>query len=231
MSVNPVVDAEIETYCASHSTTEPPALAKVASATRATREQHGMMVGHLEGRFLEMLVHMTAATRVLEIGTFTGYSAMTMAAALPPHGKLITCEIDPDNAATARHNIEGSPWADRVEVRLGPALDTLATLDGPFEVVFIDADKAGYWEYFEAVLPLLADNGVIAVDNVLWKGRVLEGAEAEGADGDGPDGDTAVIRAFNNRLRDDLRVVCVMLPLRDGVTLVRRARPDESSGH
>src|SRR5206468_4308831 len=121
---------------------------RLADETRDAMESHGMMVGPVEGRFLEMLVHMTGAQRVLEIGMFTGYSALSMAAALPPGGRLITCDINPAAEAIARPHIEDSPWADRIEIRMGPALDTLAGIkaidEGPFDLVFIDADKTNY---------------------------------------------------------------------------------------
>lgn len=174
-----------------------------------------MMVGAVEGRFLETLVAISRARRVLEIGMFTGYSALTMAAALPPDGRLVTCEINPDSAAIARRHIEASPYADRIEIRMGPALETLARLDGVFDFVFIDADKSNYRNYYEAVLPMLSHGGFIAVDNVIWSGRVV----GPGADADD---DTRAIAEFNDFVRNDPRVVCVMLTVRDGVTLIQR---------
>ena len=210
-----VVDEQIEAYAVAHSSAEHPALAACAAETRETQEGHGMMVGLLEGRFLETLVWLLQARRVLEIGTFTGYSAMSMAAALPPDGRLITCEISPERAEVARRHFDASPWADRIEIRVGPALDTLAGLDGPFDLVFIDADKTNYRKYYEASLPMLAEHGLMAVDNVLWSGSVL--------DPDDQSDDTVAIRAFNDFVRDDPRVTCVMTTVRDGVTLVRRS--------
>ena len=210
-----VVDERIEAYAVAHSSAEHPALATCATETRESEESHGMMVGPLEGRFLETLVWLLQARRVLEIGTFTGYSAMSMAAALPPDGRLITCEVSPERAEVARRHFDASPWAERIEVRVGPALDTLAGLDGPFDLVFIDADKTNYRNYYEAALPMLAERGLMAVDNVLWSGRVL--------DADDQSEDTVAIRAFNDFVRDDPRVTCVMTTVRDGVTLVRRS--------
>ena len=213
--MRPVVEPALEAYATEHTSPEPPYLAEAAQRTRESTKAPQMMVGPLEGRFLEMLVHLAAARRVLEIGTFTGYSALSMAAALPPDGRLVTCEVDPDRAAMARRHVEASPYADRVEIRLGPALETIATLEGPFDLVFIDADKVNYRNYYEAVLPLLSERGVIAVDNVLWSGRVVEDAASY-------DDDTRAITAFNDDVRDDPRVVSVMLTVRDGVTLIRR---------
>jgi len=210
----PVVDPEIERYATEHSTPEPELLGALASETKESVDNPQMMVGPLEGRFLQTLVHLTGARRVLEIGMFTGYSALWMAAALPPDGRLVTCDVNPAVEAVARRHIEASPWADRIEIRMGPALDTLATLEGPFDLVFIDADKSGYRVYYEAALPLLAERGVIAVDNVLWSGRVL--------DPDDDSDDTRALVAFNDHVAADDRVVAVMLTLRDGLTLIRR---------
>jgi len=209
-----VVDEDIENYAAAHTTPEDPLLAEVAAATRASQESHRMMVGLLEGRFLETLVWLSGARRILEIGSFTGYSALSMAAALPPGGTITTCEVDPERAAIARRHFDASPWADRIDLIEGPALDSLTLLMGPFDLVFIDADKVNYHRYYEAVLPLLADRGLIVADNVLWSGRVLD-------DSDQSD-DTRAIRAFNDMVVNDPRVTCVMATVRDGVLLIRR---------
>ena len=209
-----IVAPEIEAYAAEHTTPGHPLLAEVDAETRATQEAPGMMVGLLEGRFLETLVWLAGARRILEIGCFTGYSALSMAAALPPDGSIVTCELDAERAAVARRHFDASPWGDQIEIRLRPALDTLADLDGPFDLIFIDADKTNYANYYEAVLPLLAERGLIVADNVLWSGRVL--------DADDQSDDTVAIRAFNNHVRDDDRVTCVMATVRDGVLLIRR---------
>ena len=212
-----VVPPEIEAYAAEHTTPGHPLLAEVEAETRSTQEAHGMMVGLLEGRFLETLVWLSGARRVLEIGTFTGYSALSMAAALPPGGSIVTCEVDPERAATARRHFDASPWADRIEIRIGPALESIAALDGPFDLIFVDADKTNYANYYEAALPLLADRGLLVADNVLWSGRVI--------DADDRTDDTVAIRAFNDLVRNDGRVTCVMATVRDGVTLIRRREP------
>jgi len=210
-----VIPEDLDAYAVAHSSPEPPWLGPLVAETREVSEQHGMMVGPLEGRFLEFLVFMTGATRVLEIGTFTGYSALSMAAALPPGGTVVTCDINPETNAVARRHAAASPFGDRIDFRLGPALDTIATLDGPFDLVFVDADKEQYRDYYEAVLPKLADRGVIAVDNVLWSRRILDPTDETA--------DTLALRAFNDALAADPRVVCVMLTIRDGVSLIRRA--------
>lgn len=210
-----VIPERIESYAAAHTTAENQWASALAEETREVSPHPGLMVGQLEGRLLELLVFVIGARRVLEIGTFTGYSALAMAAALPPDGRLITCDIDPDTSAIASRHAAASPFGDRIEFRLGPALDTVATLDGPFDLVFIDADKESYLDYYEAVLPKLADRGVIVVDNVLWGGRVLDPSDDTA--------DTVAIRAFNDAVVADPRVVCVMLTVRDGVTIIRRA--------
>ncbi|MBV9412284.1 MAG: class I SAM-dependent methyltransferase [Acidimicrobiia bacterium] len=209
-----IVDPNIERYATEHTSAEPPELRAVAAETREKFEgRSGMLTGHLEGAFLHALVAMTGARRVLEIGMFTGYSAMAMASALPAGGTLITLDVSEEHAEVARRHIDASPWRDRIEIRMGPALDTLGTLDGPFDLVFIDADKTNYRNYYESVLPKLSDRGVIAIDNVLWSGRVLDDADTSD--------DTRAIRELNNFIAGDDRVECVMLTIRDGVTLIR----------
>ncbi len=210
-----IVADEIEAYASAHTTPSPPWLQEVAAETAASLPAPGMLTGPLEGRFLEMLVFALRARLVLEIGTFSGYGALSMAAGLPPGGRVITCDLDPRALEVARRHIAASPFADRVEVREGPAMETIASLEGPFDFVFIDADKTGYVAYYEAVLPKLSAGGLIAVDNVLWRGQVL--------DLDDTSDDTAALRAFNERVAGDPRVTCVMTTVRDGVTLIRRA--------
>jgi caffeoyl-CoA O-methyltransferase len=210
-----IVEPEIERYAEAHTTPPTPALEGLATETSASRGPWaGMMVGALEGRFLEMLVFALRPRLVLEIGTFTGYSSISMAAALPPGGRIITCDIDESAQADARRHAEAAGVAELIDYRLGPALDTVAGLDGPFDLVFIDADKTNYLKYYEAVLPKLSPAGLIAADNTLWSGRVIDESDT------GPD--TEAIRLFNDRVRDDPRVVCVQLTVRDGVTLIRK---------
>ena len=174
-----------------------------------------MLTGTIEGRFLEFLVYATGARRVLELGTYSGYSAISMAAALPAEGRIDTCEVDEQHADVARRYIEEAGLSDRITIHLGPALETIARLEGEFDFVFIDADKENYVNYYEAVLPRLTERGLIAADNTLWSGRVLDESDASEA--------TLAIRAFNEHVRSDDRVVSVMLTVRDGVTLIRPA--------
>jgi caffeoyl-CoA O-methyltransferase len=172
-----------------------------------------MLIGPVEGMLLEFLVWAAGARRVLEIGTFTGFSAQMMAAALPDDGVLITCDIDPKATGLARQYFEKSPHGHKIQLRMGPALETLESLDGPFDLVFVDADQANTIAYYERALDLLSPRGIIAVDNALSGGSVLDRATAS----------DHVMAKFNRHVRRDPRVRHVLLPVRDGVMLVRRA--------
>ncbi len=217
-----IVDERVEDYAAQHTTPEPGYFAEIAERTRGETTSPGMMVGTLEGRFLAALVAALRPTSVLEIGTFTGYSALSMAETLPPDGRIVTCEISDEHAAMAQRNIASSPFADRIEIELGPALETVGRLPGPFDLVFIDADKPAYLGYYEAVLPKLSEGGLIVVDNVLWSGRLIDESEQDDA--------TVALREFNDCVVADDRVEVVMLTVRDGVSLIRRRAGRAASG-
>jgi caffeoyl-CoA O-methyltransferase len=209
-----IVPEAIEDYVAAHTTPAPPLVEELYATTHERMgERAGMLSGQIEGTFLQMLLGAMGARRVLEIGMFTGASALMMAAALPEDGHLITCDVDPAAIALARSYFARSPHGNKIEVREGPALETLRTLAGPFDLIFIDADKENYPAYYDAALPLLAPNGVIAVDNVLWSGRVL----------DPRDESDRAIAAFNDRVQSDPRVTNVILTVRDGLMLIRKA--------
>jgi caffeoyl-CoA O-methyltransferase len=210
-----LVPDEIEAYAEAHTSAPTDLLRRLAEETRATLRSPQMLTGTVEGRLLEFLVFATGARRVLELGTYSGYSAISMAAALPEGGRIDTCEVDEQHAEVARRYIEEAGFSDRITIHLGPALGTLSRLEGDLDLVFLDADKENYVNYYEAVLPRLSARGLIAADNTLWSGRVIE--ESEQAEG------TLAIRAFNEHVRHDDRVVSVMLTVRDGVTLIRRA--------
>ena len=168
-----------------------------------------MQVGRLEGALLRLLVRLSRARHVLEIGTFTGYSALVMAEGLPKNGRLITCDIDPEATAMAKKFWAKSRHGRKIELKLGPALATLKTLKGPFDFVFIDADKENYPNYWEKTVPLVRSGGLFVIDNVLWSGRVLHPRDAE----------SRAIARLNERIKNDRRVEAVMLPVRDGITL------------
>lgn len=189
------------------------------SASASVHLEQEMVSGHLEGQFLRMMVKVTGARRILEIGMFTGYSALAMAEALPDEGQLVACELDPGVADLARAAFGGSLAGSKIEVRVGPASETLEDLeanDASFDLVFIDADKSGYLGYLEQLLSggLLAEEGLILVDNTLLQGEPWVSAE--------PSPPGAAIAAFNKSVAGDDRLEQVLLPLRDGVTLIRR---------
>jgi len=208
-----IVEPKVEEYAEAHTTPDGELFERLAEETRAKTTAPQMMVGRIEGQFLARLVRLSGARRILELGTFTGYSSISMASALPADGRIITCDIDPETMGIARRYMDESGYGDKIETRLGPALETIRTLEGPFDLVFIDADKPNYRAYYEAVLPLLAEDGVIIADNVLWSGRVLE---------DDGDESTRAIKEFNEHVRADSRVVSVMLTVRDGMTLIQK---------
>ncbi len=191
-----------EEYAERHTTPHEPYLRQLFEETHAELDSPQMLTGPLEGRFLEFLVYMTQPALVLEIGTYSGYSALSMARQLPPGGRIITCEVDPERAAFANRHVERH---GRISVRLGPALETIAAIDDRIDLVFIDADKEGYVDYYEAVLPKLAPRGIVVADNTLGHER------------------NEAIGRFNEHVAADPRTVQVVLPIRDGVTLIRRA--------
>jgi caffeoyl-CoA O-methyltransferase len=208
-----IVDQALDAYAEAHTTPSGELWERLAAETREATTLPQMMVGEVEGRFLEFLVRLMGARLVLELGTFTGYSSLSMARGLPAGGRVITCDIDEETTGIAKRYAEEAGLADRIDYRLGPGLETIAELAGPFDLVFIDADKTGYRDYYEAVLPKLADNGLIVADNALQDGRVVEDDASESV---------RSIREFNDHVRNDPRVECVLLTVRDGMLLVRK---------
>jgi len=204
-----LVPASIERYAAAHSAPESTLLKALVKETYSRTKIPQMQVGHLEGAFLRLLVRLTRARRILEIGTFTGYSALAMAEGLPPGGRLVTCDINPETTRIARTFWNRSTHGRKITSRLGPAADSLKKLKAPFDLVFIDADKENYANYWKACVPKLRRGGLIAVDNVLWSGRVLAPKDAT---------DRAIVK-FNRLVLRDRRMEAVMVTLRDGVTL------------
>jgi caffeoyl-CoA O-methyltransferase len=206
---------EVEEYARAHSTPPDDLLERLYAETHEKLNAPQMLTGPLEGRFLQTLVWATKARRVLEIGTYSGYSALSMAEALPDDGVVITCDVWEEANEMAKRYAAESPHGHKIDFRLGPALETIETIEGPFDLVFIDADKENYVNYFHATLPLLAERGLIALDNTLWSGRVVPGYD------DGSP-QTKAFRELNDALVADPRGVVVMLPIRDGVTLFRK---------
>lgn len=226
--------AGLDPYLSRSTTPESPGLARLADRTRTHDWQQDpsapgvhleaeMLSGHVEGQFLRMLVGLTRAVDVLDIGLFTGYSALAMAEALPPGGEVVACEIDPRAAGLARDLLDSSVAGAKVDIRLGPALETmqrLATQGRAFGLVFLDADKTGYLDYLRLLLdgPLLAPHGLLCVDNTLLQGEAYLKGGASTAQGQ-------AVAAFNATVAADPRLEQVVLPLRDGLTLIRRAAP------
>jgi len=207
-----IVEPAVEKYAEQHSSPEAELFERLAAETREKSSAPQMMVGLLEGRFLGVLVRSLRAGRVLELGTFTGYSSISMALALPPGGRVITCDVNPETTEIARRYAQEAGVVDRIEYRLGPALETIGGLGGEFDLVFIDADKPNYVNYYEATLPLLVRSGLMVLDNTLWSGRVADPSE--------DDDNVRAIRAVNERVLADGRVQNVLLTVRDGMNLV-----------
>lgn len=206
---------EIETYAEAHSWAESDVCRALREDTYRNMEFPQMVVGPLEGAFLKMMVQLIQAKRVLEVGTFTGYSGLCFAEALPGDGQVITCDIDEQSVALAKTYWGKSPYGGKIEARLGPAVDTLATLVGPFDLIFIDADKINYLKYYRRALELMAPRGVILIDNVLWSGDVLKS--------EGVDSSTAAIQELNRIIAADRGVKAVLVTIRDGIFVVRKA--------
>jgi caffeoyl-CoA O-methyltransferase len=209
-----LVPAEIESYAVEHSMEESELCRELRAETHRHMESPQMLVGPLEGALLKMLTQLVRATHVLEIGMFTGYSALCFAEALPHHGTVTTCEIDEASAALARRYFARSPYGAKISIRMGPAIETMRTLDRQYDVIFIDADKQNYVNYYLRGKELLAPEGVILIDNVLWDGDVLIMPP--------PDERTAAIQAVNRVVASDPEMVAVLLTVRDGVLLVKR---------
>ena len=204
---------EIEAYAEEHSDAESEVCRQLREETQRTMALPQMVVGPLEGAFLKMMARMVGATRILEIGTFTGYSALCFAEALPDKGQVITCDIDVESTALAQQYWAHSPEAHKIDLQIGPALETMETLSGTFDVIFIDADKRNYVKYYQKSKGLLSKNGVMVIDNVLWSGEVLKDPA--------PDEDTATIQALNQMVTADTDVSSVLVPMRDGVLIVK----------
>jgi len=209
----PIFSEALDAYVDAHATPLDPLLLENHEATYASLSSPQMIAGPVLGRLLRFLVATAAPRLVLEIGTFTGYSALAMAGGLPPDGRIVTCEVSPERAAFAQGYFDRSPWGDRIDLHVGPALDTVNGLDGPFDFVFIDADKEGYTDYYEAVVPKLSPRGVIAVDNTLSSGDVVDPVDER----------DRVMADFNDHVQADERTENVLLSVRDGVTLIRLA--------
>ncbi len=203
------INEAIERFAHDHTKPESDLFVRLREETRRTMASPQMQVDRIEGQFLKMLVRLTGARLILELGTFTGYSALMMAEGLPDDGRLITCEVDPKAEAIARRYFSESAHGAKIDLRMGPGLETIKTLSGPFDMVFIDADKPNYSNYYQACLPLMKPGGLIIVDNVLWEGKVT----------DPKDESTRAIVEIDRLMQSDPRVENVCLTVRDGIML------------
>ncbi|HRI39264.1 MAG TPA: class I SAM-dependent methyltransferase [Nitrospira sp.] len=208
-----LVPSEIEAYAERHSMPESAICRVLREETQRTMEYPQMLVGPLEGAFLKMMTTLVGAKRVLEIGMFTGYSALCFAEAMPDDGVVITCEVSEKSAAVARRYFAQTSVGGKISIQMGPALETMGILSDPFDLIFIDADKINYLNYYRRALDLLSPNGVILIDNVLWSGEVLKQPP--------PDESTAAIQELNRAVSSDPRVTAVLVTIRDGVLVVR----------
>ncbi len=204
---------ELQEYIEQHISEEPAHLAKLYRHTQLTRLYPRMCSGHIQGRMLKMLTQMISPMRVLELGTFTGYSALCMAEGMPEGAELHTVELDDEYADDIRSYFESAPCGGKITLHIGDALELTRQLPGPWDMVFIDANKRQYSEYYKAVLPLVPSGGYIIADNTLWSGKVTE---------DCHDAQTDAIRRFNDLVAADPHVEKVILPLRDGMTIIRK---------
>jgi len=208
-----LVPEEVEAYAVANTKPVPPLLEELRNYTLSNTSMPQMQVGPIEGNFLKVLARIIGARRIVEIGTFTGYSALMMAAGLPRDGELITCEIDESNAKIAQSFFDRSQHGKKINLILGPASETLSKIHGPFDMAFIDADKGGYIDYFEAILPMMRKGGLIVADNVLWSGKVLEGEHSK-------EESTKALIGFNQHISRYAEKDRVMLTVRDGMTLI-----------
>lgn len=212
--MQPLIARELEDYVFAHTKAPTALFEELREVTYESMQNPAMQVGRVEGALLRMLVAMSGAKRILEIGTFTGYSALSMAEALPPGGTLTTCDINPAAVTIAQRFFAKSPHGSKITVELRDALEYVKTLreSDTLDLVFLDADKARYVDYYEAVLPRLRQGGLVVADNTLWSGRVLDPKSED---------DKGITR-FNDRVVSDPRVDCVLLAVRDGVMLARK---------
>ena len=207
----------LEEYISLHSTPENEVLASITRDTYVHILNPHMLSGHVQGRVLSMISHMIRPQRILELGTFTGYSALCLAEGLAEGGRLVTIEHNDELEETIRRNLSRSPLCERIDLRIGDCKLEIGNLEGPFDLVFMDADKREYCDYLELVYPLVPVGGFILADNTLWDGHIIDPAYDK-------DKQTLGLRAFNEKLRKDDRFEQVILPLRDGLTLIRKVR-------
>ena len=215
-----MIDKKIEDYCLSKSNVPSPDCDRIEAYTRANVHGSGMLIGKMEASFIGFLLRSIKAKRVLELGTYTGYSALTMAENLSDDGEIITVDINKETVTLAQDFWNQSLHGKKIKSVLGSGLEIIPTLSGQFDFVFIDADKRNYIDYLKLTLPLLSPKGIIVIDNVLWSGRVVEGSETSGSELH--DRNTDFIRLVNDYIASDSGLYGTLLPIRDGMFLVRK---------
>ena len=207
-----LVDESIERYALDHSSAEHPIFKELHAETHKVMECPQMIAGRLVGSFLQMMIRGVAAKRVVEVGTFTGYTSLKIAEALPEDGELQTLEFEPEHAAMARRYFSKSPWGHKITLHEGAALETLPRVRGPIDLSFIDADKVNYVKYYEYLLEVTRPGGIIVLDNALWSGRVLNPEEPS----------DFALAEMNKVVSEDPRVHNVLLPFRDGIMVAQK---------
>jgi caffeoyl-CoA O-methyltransferase len=208
-----IINEGLQSYSEKHTSEENDLLKAINRNTHANVMRPRMLSGHLQGRVLSMISHMLRPSRILEIGTYTGYSALCLAEGLQDDGKLITIDINEELEELVKRSFAASPLRTKLDFRIGDARQIIPGLHETFDLVFIDADKESYYTYFELVLEKVRPGGIILADNVLWSGKVLDAK---------PDKDTVAITEFNRRIQQDQRVENVLLPIRDGIMMIRK---------
>jgi len=208
------ISEDLEDYITNHSQAEPELLAKLFKETYQKIMQPRMLSGHFQGRVLSMLSKIIRPEHILEIGTYTGYASLCLAEGLAENGTLDTIDIEEELVDFQRKYFDASPWKDKIFQHLGDAVDIIPTLNKKFDLVFIDADKENYVNYFHLIVPMMNKGGIILSDNVLWSGKVLEEVKPN-------DKSTPVLLEYNQLLNTDPRVESVLLPIRDGLTVSR----------
>jgi caffeoyl-CoA O-methyltransferase len=213
-----VLNKALEDYAHDHTQPEPEYLRQLEERTFAEIDRPGMISGRSSGRLMKMLVQLARPKLIVEVGTFTGYSALWMAEGLPEGGRIITCEVDPKAQKIAQEAIDASPHRGKIEIRMGPALETLRAIDEPIDFSFIDADKEAYPDYYEEIVSRTRSGGVILLDNMFKAGRVLDPENAEGQAGI----DARVVHKLNAAITQDERVENLLLTVRDGIQFVMK---------
>jgi caffeoyl-CoA O-methyltransferase len=208
-----IINEDLLRYAEDHSTPETDLLKRINRDTYAKVMMPRMLSGHLQGRVLAMISQMVRPDNILEIGTYTGYSAICLAEGLPEHGKLITLDINEELEQRVRSYFDEAGLASKIQYQIGNAIEIIPTLKETFDLVFIDADKENYPLYFDLVIDKVRPGGIILADNVLWSGKVIQEKK---------DKDTRAVVEFNEKIQNDKRVENVLLPIRDGIFIIRK---------